>query len=310
MSDRQPKFLYGPLLGFLTGLMFFKASGKYYNFDSSTPWYVSEKPAHYNDKEYFSQWHPLQDPYNIATTPIPSIYGFHSASASGFGEEIAAASNVNVYRRKPNRYKTNAKRRRNGNRPNKRRRTTTTTTTEAYYYEDDYYYSDESENYSEEVRRTVRPSNKRKRTTTPVYEEYEDYSIEATTKPKRRKKPTFSSASIEAESTTKKLLTQRQATTTTEETTTISTTNTTMTTVTTTFAGYNGTNLHDNITFTYGPPTSNDSNFGPVYTNYGPPAIAKLDNPPFWYTSFKSKNDIIKRVQDIVDEGNYFDISN
>lgn len=310
MGVRQPKFLYGPLLGFFMGLMFSKASGKYQYSAQSAPWYVSEKPAHYNDEEYLSQWHPLEDPYYTITTPVPQGYDVHSgfSSISGFGEETAAASNVNVRRKKPDRYRANAKRRRTNNRPKRRR--TTTTTTEAYYYEDDYY-SGEFEDYSEEVRTTVRTPLKRRKTTTPAYDDYQDYSIEVTTKSKRRKKPTVSSASVEeddVEVTTRKLLAQRQTTTGETTTTEAATTNTTGLT-TTTFAGYNGTNLHDNITFTYGPPTSNDSNFGPVYTNYGPPALAKLDYAPFWYSSFKSRNDIVKRVQDIVGEEDFLGLS-
>lgn len=303
MGVRQPKFLYGPLLGFLMGLMFSKASGKYQFSNPSAPWYVTEKPAHYSDEEYLSQWHPLKDPYYTLTTQVPQEYDYQPdgfSSIDGFAEETAAASNVNVRRKKPDRNRVNAKRRRINNKPRRRR---TTTTTEAFYYEDDYY-SEEFDDYNEEIRTTPRIPAKRKRTTTPAYEDYQDYSIEVTTKPKRRRKPTFSSASVEddVEVTTKKFLAQRQTTTTEETTTTeIATTNTTMVTSTTTFAGYNGTSLHDNITFTYGPPTSNDSNFGPVY-HYGPPALAKLDYAPFWYSSFKSRNDIVKRVQDIVGE--------
>lgn len=296
---RQPKFFYGPLLGFLMGLAFSKASGKYQDFDASAPWYVSERPPNYNDEEYLSQWHPLKDPYYTVTTHLPHFQDAAFSSVSGFGDETAAASNVNVHRRKP--YKNNKRRRNNNNRP-KRRRTTTTTTTESYYYED--YYSEEFDDYYNEEVTSRKPSiKKRKRTTTSAYDDYQDYSVESTTKSKKRKKPTFNSASVEiddVETTTKKLLPQRETTT----TTTMVETTTEMTTNTTTFVGYNGTSLHDNITFTYGPPTNNDSNFGPGYTNYGPP-VAKLDYPPFWYSSFKSRNDIVKRVQDIVSEDDF-----
>lgn len=297
MGTRQARFFYGPLFGFLMGLIFSKASAKH----SSASWYVSEKPPHYSEEEYSSQWQPLKDPYYTITTYFPSAF----SSVSGFGEETAAASNIHVRRRRPDGYKTKSKHRKTNNRP-KRRRTTTTTTTEAYYYDD--YYSEEYDVYSEEVKPFVK---RRRTTTTPAYEDYEDYSVESTTKPaKRRKKPTFSSASLElddVESTTTKRF-QAQIETSTTETTTEETGNvTTMSTTTTTFAGYNGTNRHDNVTFTYGPPTGNNANFGPVYSNYGPPSLSRLDYAPFinWYNHFKSKNDVVKRVQDIVGDEDF-----
>lgn len=307
MGIHQPRFLYGPLLGFFLGLAFAKTSAKFYDFKPMTPWYITEQPPHYSDEEYLSQWHPLKNSYYTVTTSSPQTFDLPSAfsSVSDFGGE-AAASNVNLRRRKPNDHKNtkreNTKHRRINSRP-KRRRRTTTTTTEAYYYDDDYYSEEYDEDFSEEVR----PIKRRRITTPSGTEDYQDYSVEVATKPKKRKKPTtVNSASIEDENTievtTIKLLAQRQETTT-ETTTEITTTNTTDITSTTTFAGYDGINLHDNITFTYGPPTSNNN--GPIYANYGPPALSKDNYPPLWYTPFKSRNDIVKRVQDIVGEDDF-----
>lgn len=302
MGNRPARFLYGPLFGFLMSLIFSKANPIH----SSALWYVSEKPPHYSDEEYSSQWQPLRDhPYYTITTYFPSAL----LGVDGFGDETPAASNVYVRRRRPDGYKIQSKRQKINGKPKRRR--TTTTTTEAYYY-DDYNSEDEYDTYSVEIRTTPKPFRKRRRTTTtPAYEDYENYFVQSTTKPaKKRKKPTFSSASLEelddVDITTSKRFQAQIETTTTEETDNV----TTMSPMTT-FAGYNGTNLHDNVTFTYGPPTSNDANFGSVYNNYGPPSLSRLDHAPFinWYNHFKSKNDVVKRVQDIVGEDDFVDFA-
>lgn len=284
---RQPKLFYGPLFGLLMGLMFSKASARYQQqYDPSETWFVAEKPPHYSQEEQYSKWQPLVDPFGLTA----QTDNFYSALSSGFGDETAAASDVYVRRRRPDasRRRSSPKRR---SRPKRRK---TTTTTEAYYYDDNDDYYDE---YSEEVTRS------RRRTTTPAYEDG-DYSNEVFTKPIKKNKTKnqgSESASVELdETTTTKIAKQRQttATTTTQLTTSTLETTTMGTSAATKFPGYNGTSNHDNITFTYGPPTGNDSHFGPIYSSYGSPAVSGLN----WYSQFKSRNDVVKRVQDLIGE--------
>lgn len=160
MVTRHPKFLYGPMLGFLMGVLFSRGSAKSH-YDLWESWYHAEKPPHYNDEEHSSVWHPAY-PYVLTTPPVP--HG-DFPGISAFGDEPAAAASNARPRWRPHR--ATKKRRVNSKQQKRRRRTTTTT--EAYYYDDDY-----SEEYEDVPRRPVRG----RRTTTPAYDDYGDYSLE------------------------------------------------------------------------------------------------------------------------------------